>query len=75
MSENNGNQQQPQAGPHAENQVKNRNNRCRERENRDGGNSAFKSFKGQVETLPTLCTKAEKINQNIHLSRSWPTIY
>jgi len=60
MSEDNGNQQQPQAGLLAENPVKNRNNRNRERENRDGGNSAFKIFKGQVEALPTLCTKAEK---------------
>ena len=34
--------------------------RERERESRDGGNSAFKSFKGQVEALPTLGTKAEK---------------
>ena len=64
MSEDNGNQQQPQAGLRAENPVKNRNNRYRERENRDGGNSAFKSFKGQVEALPALGTKAEKMNQN-----------
>ena len=32
MSEDNGNQQQPQAGLRAENPVKNRNNRYRERE-------------------------------------------
>jgi len=64
MSEENGNQQQPQAGPRAEDPVKIRNNRYREKENRDGGNSAFKSFKGQIEVLPTLGTKAEKMDQN-----------
>ena len=36
MSEDNENQQQPQAGPRAEDPVKNKNNRYRERENRDG---------------------------------------
>ena len=64
MSEDNENQQQPQAGPRAEDPVKNKNNRYRERENRDGGNSSFRSFKGQIEVLPALGTKAEKMDQN-----------
>ena len=64
MSEDNENQQQPQAGPRAEDPVKNKNNRYRERENRDGRNSSFRSFKGQIEVLPALGTKAEKMDQN-----------
>ena len=42
------------------------NDRLRNRNNRyqDGGNSAFKSFMGQAEALPTLGIKAENLNQN-----------